>query len=113
MFAPEINSVAARGQPIRLWYTGLDINATAGSRAGWACHNHLGLRNKVNGRHPDPLGTQCGHRLHAAQRDPFPTTGFVVVGSGSPIPTPSTPRQPTNSWKRVGRGCGVPTPSTP
>jgi hypothetical protein len=36
MLNATVNEAAAVGKPVRLYYTGLNINTTAASRAGWA-----------------------------------------------------------------------------
>lgn len=95
MFAPEINSVAARGQPIRLYYTGLDINATAGSRAGWAVGATAVLRLESEIQVGsivilDPFGHDKGKGIDCTRPATtyFRQRAFVVVGIplGQPDP---------------------------
>lgn len=86
MFTHEINTAAARGQPIRLWYTGLNINATAGSRAGWAVgataalqsESELGVGSVVI---LDPFGHDKGKGIDCTrpQSSYLRNRAFVVV----------------------------------
>ncbi len=82
MFTHEINTAAARGQPIRLWYTGLNINATAGSRSGFAVGSTAETELAVGGVVIlDPFGHDKGKGIDCTQPQTnyLRNRAFVVV----------------------------------